>query len=58
MVLNPTVSFRFFFDTLQKTDPLGLKPEGQSYEKKLGMRGSKKSKIGRPEAEKWSGDAK
>ena len=51
MVLNPTVTLRNLFGTLQKIgpttltpSPLGPKPEGQSYEKKLGPRGSKNRK--------------
>ena len=63
-MLNPTVPLRNFFETLQKLDPeggypppLGPKPEGQSYEKKVGPEGVEKSKIGRSEAAKWSGDA-
>ena len=57
MVLNPTVPLRNFFETLQKLDPLGPKPEGQRYEKKVGPEGVEKSKIGRSEAVRWSGDA-
>ena len=56
MMLNPTVTLRNFFDTLQKINPLKPKPEGQSYEKKSGARGVEKSKIGRSEGAKWSGD--
>ena len=61
MVLNPTVTFKKF-ENLQKSTlpplpPLGPKPEGQSYEKKGGPEGVEKSKIGRSEAAKWSGDA-
>ena len=48
MMLNLTVTLRNVFDTLQKIDPeggylppLGPKPEGQSYEKKVGPEGSK-----------------
>ena len=50
MMLNPTVTLRNFFETLQKLDPeggvppLGPKPEGQSYEKKWGPGGSKNRK--------------
>ena len=51
MMLNPTVPLRNFFETLQKLDPeggvpppLGPKPEGQSYEKKVGPEGLKNRK--------------
>ena len=63
MVLNPTVPLRNVFDTLQKLDPEGGYPP-PSYPnlkakvmKKMGPEGVEKSKIGRSEAEKWSGDA-
>ena len=64
MMLNPTVPLRNFFDTLQKIDPEGAypppsdpNPKAKVMEKKLGPEGVRKSKIGRSEAEKWSGDA-
>ena len=57
MMLNPTVTLRNFLRPFKNSTPLGPKPEGQSYEKKVGPEGVEKSKIGRSEAAKWSGDA-
>ena len=57
MMLNPTVTLRNFFDTLQKLDPEGGGTQTRSYEKKVGPEGVEKSKIGRSEAAKWSVDA-
>ena len=62
MVLNPTVTLRNVFDTLQKKSTPGVppsdpNPKAKVMGKKVGPEGSKNRKIGRSEAAKWSGDA-